>query len=148
MKVFISWSGELSKAVAQLLETWLTSVLHATRPWVSTHGIESGSVWFTEVRNQLNETPDGIICMTHENRSAPWIHFEAGALANGLAKNRVCTLLINLKPADVENPMAQYNHTLPTKDHAGPGANTEFVCRRTASGGGKDSHQGLRQILE
>lgn len=116
MKVFISWSGELSKAVAQLLKTWLTSVLHATRPWVSTHGIESGSVWFTEVRNQLNETPVGIICMTHDNRSAPWIHFEAGALANGLAKNRVCTLLIDLKPADVENPMAQYNHTLPTKD--------------------------------
>ena len=64
----------------------------------------------------MKDTSVGIICLTQENRVRPWILFEAGALAKGLSTARVCTLLIDLEPKDVEDPLAQFNHTSPTEE--------------------------------
>lgn len=113
MKVFLSWSGQRSRAVAELLNEWISCVLQAARPWVSTHDIGSGTIWFSEIQTQLAETSVGIVCLTQENKTKPWILFEAGALAKGISASRVCTFLIDLNHADVENPLAQFNHTLP-----------------------------------
>src|SRR5882672_5473884 len=115
MKVFISWSGARSKAVAELLKIWIKSVLQATDPWISTKDIDRGSIWFAEIYGRLAESPMGIFCLTAENKNAPWILFEAGALAKGAPENRVYTLLIDLRPADIEGPLAHFNHTEPTQ---------------------------------
>ena len=64
----------------------------------------------------MKDTSVGIVCITQENKGRPWILFEAGALAKGLSSNRVCTFLIDLNSTDLENPLAQFNHTLPNKD--------------------------------
>jgi len=116
MKVFISWSGERSRQVAELLNVWSQCVLQAIDPWLSTKDIDKGSVWFSEITNQLSNTQNGIVCLTKSNLNNPWILFEAGALAKGLSSNRVFTFLIDLKPNEVKDPLAQFNHTLPTKD--------------------------------
>ncbi|MCU1500487.1 MAG: hypothetical protein JWM47_4440 [Acidimicrobiales bacterium] len=116
MKVFMSWSGARSKAAAELLHNWIKCVIQASKPWISTRGIGRGSVWFTEINNELKDTSVGIICLTHQNKASPWILFEAGALAKGLATNRVCTFLVDLGPNDVEDPLAQFNHTEATKE--------------------------------
>jgi hypothetical protein len=116
MKVFLSWSGNRSKEVANLLSEWLSCVIQAIRPWISTRDLDRGSLWFGEINDQLKDTTVGIICLTQENKTRPWILFEAGALAKGLSTSRVCTLLIDLEPRDVEDPLAQFNHTLPTKE--------------------------------
>ncbi|OZI08243.1 hypothetical protein BWI93_10270 [Siphonobacter sp. BAB-5385] len=116
MKVFISWSGERSRQVAELLDSWLQCVIQAVDPWVSTHGINSGSVWFLDILNKLSETSVGIICLTKENLNKPWILFEAGAIAKGLQASRVCVLLVDIKDSDVRDPLAQFNNTKPTKD--------------------------------
>ncbi|WP_413432755.1 toll-Interleukin receptor [Crateriforma spongiae] len=115
MKVFISWSGPRSRAVAELLNDWTKCVLQATRPWLSTRDIDRGALWFSEIHDQLKDTSVGIVCLTQANRSRPWILFESGALAKGLSSNRVCTFLIDLKPADLEDPLAQFNHTMPER---------------------------------
>src|ERR1035438_2311502 len=116
MKVFISWSGNQSRVVGELLRDWIKCVLQATQPWMSARDIDRGAVWFSEISEQLKDTGVGIVCLTHENKNRPWILFEAGALAKGLTTNRVCTLLIDLQHADVEEPLAQLNHTLPIKE--------------------------------
>jgi hypothetical protein len=116
MKVFMSWSGDRSKAAAELLHDWVKCVIQASKPWISTRGIGRGAVWFTEINNELKDTSVGIICLTHQNKASPWILFEAGALAKGLTTNRVCTFLVDLQPNDVEDPLAQFNHTTPTRD--------------------------------
>lgn len=116
MKVFLSWSGQRSKEVANLLSDWLCCVIQASRPWISTRDLDRGSLWFGEINDQLKDTTVGIICLTQENKNRPWILFEAGALAKGLSTSRVCTLLIDLEPKDIEDPLAQFNHTFPMRE--------------------------------
>lgn len=116
MKVFLSWSGQRSKEVANLLNDWLCCVIQATRPWISTRDLDRGSLWFGEINDQLKDTTVGIICLTQENKTRPWILFEAGALAKGLSTSRVCTLLVDLEPKDIEDPLAQFNHTFPNRE--------------------------------
>lgn len=116
MKVFLSWSGNRSKEVANLLNDWLCCVIQATRPWISSRDLDRGSLWFGEINDQLKDTTVGIICLTLENKNRPWILFEAGALAKGLSTSRVCTFLIDLEPKDIEDPLAQFNHTFPNRE--------------------------------
>ncbi len=115
MKIFLSWSGDRSRQVADLLDDWLQCVLQAVNPWMSSKNIDRGALWFSEISNQLADTSVGIICLTKENKNKPWILFESGALAKGISSNRVCTFLIDLRPTDVENPLAQFNHSQPDK---------------------------------
>lgn len=116
MKVFMSWSGVRSKVAAELLCDWTKCVIQASRPWISTRGIDRGALWFSEINNELKDTAVGIVCLTHENKDKPWILFEAGALAKGLSTSRVCTFLVDLQSKDLQDPLAQFNHTLPTRD--------------------------------
>ena len=115
MKVFISWSGQQSKKVAELLTEWLPDVIQPVKPWISQE-IEKGAQWFTEISNNLENTEIGIICLTKENMNAPWILFEAGALFKGLEEARIYTLLLDLEPNDVKHPLAAFNATLLFKD--------------------------------
>lgn len=128
MKVFISWSGARSRAVAELLSDWIKCVLQATRPWISTRDIDRGALWFAEISDQLKDTTVGIVCLTNDNKGKPWILFEAGALAKGLSSNRVCTFLVDLKSTDLEDPLAQFNHTLPEKEGVRQLVKTLNVC--------------------
>lgn len=116
MNVFLSWSGNRSKAVAEFLAVWIRCVLQSTRPWVSSHDIDRGAVWFMEIGDQLKDTSIGLVCLTQENKERPWILFEAGALAKGISSTRVCTFLIDLEPKDVADPLSHFNHTVPEMD--------------------------------
>lgn len=116
MKVFISWSGERSRQVANLLRDWLSCVIQAVKPWVSNRDIDRGALWFGQISTQLQDSTVGIICLTQENKAQPWILFEAGALAKGLSTARVCTLLVDLEPENIKDPLAQFNHTKPDKE--------------------------------
>ena len=115
LKVFISCSGNLSKAVGDLLKDWIKGVIQVTDPWIYTD-VDRGAVWFNAINDQLQNASIGIICLTQENKNRPWILFEAGAVWKGIAKNRPCTLLVDMEPKDVVDPLAQFNHTLPTPD--------------------------------
>lgn len=116
MDIFVSWSGERSKAVAELLVDWVKSVLQVTKPWISTRDIDKGSLWFSEISSRLQATSAGIICLTQDNKNNPWILFESGALAKGISASRICTFLVDLKPSDIKDPLAQFNHTTPDRE--------------------------------
>jgi len=57
---------------------------------------------------ELDETRVGIICLTPENLNAPWILFEAGALSKTLEETYVCPYLLDVRPADLKGPLAQF----------------------------------------
>jgi hypothetical protein len=115
MKVFISWSKSLSQECAEILRNWIKCTLQASKPWMSSEDLDKGTVWFDGIGNELNDTTIGIICLTKENKNNPWILFESGALAKGLAEKRVYTLLIDLESQDIEPPLSQFNHTSPNR---------------------------------
>ncbi|MCW1887699.1 toll/interleukin-1 receptor domain-containing protein [Luteolibacter flavescens] len=115
MKVFLSWSGERSKAVAYLLDDWLQSVIQTLQPWISERDIDRGALWFSEIGDQLQEVKAGIVCVTAENREKPWILFESGALARGLRSQRVITFLVDVEKSEIRPPLSEFNHTQPTK---------------------------------
>jgi hypothetical protein len=76
--------------------------------------MEKGRKWSPEISKRLGETPFGIICLTHDNRNAPWILFEAGALSKS-EDAYVWTFLHGISPADVEPPLGQFQHTISDK---------------------------------
>ncbi|WP_110171706.1 toll/interleukin-1 receptor domain-containing protein [Luteitalea pratensis] len=81
LKIFISWSGNDSGAVAKALHELLQLVLPNTKPWLSKVSIVAGASWWHEIRSELAESTVGIACLTAENVKSPWLNFDAGALA-------------------------------------------------------------------
>lgn len=108
MKLFISWSGERSKKVAEMLGKWLKSVIQELDPWVSSGDIQAGARWIPEITDRLAETKFGILCLTKENLNSSWLNFEAGALAKTIDKTYVCPYLIGLEPTDIKMPLGQF----------------------------------------
>jgi hypothetical protein len=109
IKVFLSWSGARSKAVADALEPWLRQVIQALDPWISTN-IQKGTRWGPEVSRQLEDTKIGIICLTRDNLTEPWLLFESGALSK-TKDAYVCTFLLDIPHTEIEQPLAQFQHT-------------------------------------
>lgn len=97
MNVFISFSGDRSKAVAKALHEWIPYVINDVQPWMSEVDIDKGTRWSMDVANQLKEAKMGIICLTPENLDAPWLHFEAGALSKTVEKTYVCPYLFEVE---------------------------------------------------
>jgi len=108
MKVFISWSRERSQVLAQALRDWLPLVLHYVEPWLSEADVAAGDRWAQEVAKELEASNFGIICVTPENVAAPWVLFEAGALAKSMQGARVVPLLYGLEFSDISGPLAQF----------------------------------------
>jgi hypothetical protein len=116
MDVFISWSGERSRAAAEALRGWLPKIINAIKPWLSSADIDKGARWSTDVASRLEAAKAGIICLTPSNIHSDWILFEAGALSKTLQNTFVCPFLIGLEPSDVKPPLAQFQATKAEKD--------------------------------
>jgi hypothetical protein len=116
MKIFISWSGKLSHEVALALHEWLPLVINAVKPYVSSEDIAKGVDWFGNIHKNLSESRFGIVCVTRENMNRPWILFEAGAIASKLGSTHLTPLLIDLAPADIDNPLSKLQATKVEKD--------------------------------
>jgi hypothetical protein len=109
MQIFLSWSGNRSGAFAHELRAWLPCILQAVNPWMSAHDIRAGARWNSDLDNALNDISFGIICLTNENLFAPWIYFEAGALAKSVEHAHLCPYLLGIEPSDIpDGPLAQF----------------------------------------
>ena len=109
MKIFLSWSGERSKHIAENLSNWLEQVLQVAEPWISTD-IEKGKRWSNEISERLKDSKVAIICLTNDNLDSKWIHFEAGAIAK-TADAYICTFLYDVNPTNVQQPLSQFQNT-------------------------------------
>ncbi len=108
MKVFISWSGSRSEAVAKSLRDWLPLVLHYVEPWMSQSDIDAGDRWSAQISKGLESCNFGIVCLTQENFLAPWILFEAGALAKSIQESKLIPLLLDISLQEISGPLAQF----------------------------------------
>jgi hypothetical protein len=161
MKIFIGWSGERSKKIAQLLYEWLPTVVQNIKPYMSTE-IEKGARWGSSVAEELKLCNFGIFCMTPENLTASWIHFEAEALSKVVGQSHVVPVLFDVLQSDVQGPLIQFQSmtfdrqevmrllkTINTAaSEAGEAALEEGRLERALSGLWDQLDKGIKEISE
>ncbi len=81
MKIFLSWSGPSSRAVAESLNDWLMRVIQAVKPFYSLD-IEKSAKRSSELDATLEGTRFEIIRLTPGNLNSKWIHYEAGVFSS------------------------------------------------------------------
>jgi hypothetical protein len=109
--VFVSWSGDRSRLIAEAVASWITAVLpDGPEPFISTRLVK-GIRWSEEIGKKLSIADFGIVCLTPENLVSPWLLFEAGALSNAVGNVRVCPLLFGVNTSDVDGPLSQFQAT-------------------------------------
>jgi hypothetical protein len=111
MKVFISWSGEMSKRVGEALKNWIPHVLQTVEPYYTPTDIEKGTRWSHDIAAELESSSAGIFCVTRENLKSPWLAFEAGAISKQVDDSLVCPVLIDLDTSDLNGPLTQFQVT-------------------------------------
>jgi len=111
MKVFLSWSGKMSRDIAVALHDWLPYVIQCVRPFVSTGDIDKGRRWSEVLASELEQIAYGIIVITRDNIREPWINFEAGAISKALNRSYVSPFLFGIDPAKLEGPLQQFQAT-------------------------------------
>jgi hypothetical protein len=110
MHLFVSWSGEDSRAVAEILRTWIPDVIQEAEVYVSSQDIEKGERWALNLAKSLEELDFGLIALTKTNVTAPWVLFEAGALSKTV-RSRLVPILCNLTDRDlVGSPLAHFQY--------------------------------------
>jgi len=112
MKVFISWSGDTSKKVAEAIREWLPTVLQTVKPYFTPSDIEKGTRWSSDIAQELDDSMAGIFCVTSQNLSSQWLMFEAGAISKKVDQSLVCPILIGLDNSDINGPLTQFQTTL------------------------------------
>lgn len=115
-KIFISWSGELSKSLGEAIRKWIPKVLQSVKPYFTPDDIEKGSRWAKEISHELESSQLGIICLTSDNQHNPWILFEAGALSKNLEESKICPILFNMDTTELTGPLAAFQATKFSKD--------------------------------
>jgi len=119
MRVFITWSGDRSRIVAEALRDWLPGIVQSVQPWISSKDIEKGSRPLEVIQAELDGAHFGIAVLTPENLDEKWIHFESGAIAKtvGNSKTRLWTYLVGgVTYLQVQGPLASFQHTLADRE--------------------------------
>jgi hypothetical protein len=116
MKVFISWSGPSSKQLALTLRQVIPDALQNVEVWMSNVDIPAGERWAVTLASGLQESRFGILCLTPDNLMAPWLLFEAGALARSLQSGRVVPYSLGVDQDAVPYPLAQFQGCEATRD--------------------------------
>ena len=115
--VFISWSGDPSKGIAEALSSLISNVFQELRSFVSSNDIEAGTNWFGRITDELARTNFGILCLTPLNLDKQWIHFEAGAIAKQIPdKASVVPFLYDVSPSDLTPPLNMFTGVLADQD--------------------------------
>jgi len=91
---------------------WLPSVIQEITPFVSSEDIDKGDRWNIVIAKELENSAFGILCVTKENISAPWLMFEAGALSKTVGKSSVSPFLFDIQRSEVDEPILQFQSTI------------------------------------
>lgn len=111
MEVFISWSGKLSKRVAKILKKWLEESVFPDEnisAFVSEADIDSGVDWLGEIKSRLLNSDCGIVVLTKDNISAPWLNFESGSVAVSKEERKAIPFLVNISKSEIQSPLKHF----------------------------------------
>ncbi len=105
VRVFLSWSGEASRHLANALADGMTLLSDWVEPWMSDR-IEPGAQWANTLVPEIRKAHLAILCLTHRNADAPWIAFEAGLYYTW--RKSIIPFLLDFPPADLRFPLGLF----------------------------------------
>lgn len=111
MKIFLSWSGDVSHSMAVVFREWLPIMFGGLSAFVSSEDIEKGARWANELDTELDDTDFGLLFLTPDNLAAPWLLYEAGALAKSVSHGRCACVLHNVSKSNLTYPLARFQAT-------------------------------------
>lgn len=117
--VFLSWSGEQSKKIAEAFSDLFKSVFAPTiKSFMSSRDIGAGARSIGTLFKMLEKCNYGVCFINAENARAPWIQFEAGALSKMIDDSQVMVLLLDQNSINSLDgtPLAEFQHKLFNKD--------------------------------
>lgn len=112
MRIFISWSKDLSRQHAEAFRNWVPHVIQSVEPFISAQDISLGERGVEEIEDHLKYNL-GVLFVTRENMQEPWLLYEAGALSRsvGEAENRVIPILIDIEISDLAgSPLSHFQN--------------------------------------
>lgn len=112
MKLFVSWSQDTSRQIAQDFREWLPLINQNIVPFMSEEDTDKGAHWSSTIRRELELSTFGVVILTPENVDSTWLHFEAGAIAKSVEEGRVVPILFGLKHSDVQQPLSMFQAAL------------------------------------
>ncbi|EPC88279.1 hypothetical protein Lpp124_10648, partial [Lacticaseibacillus paracasei subsp. paracasei CNCM I-4649] len=87
--VFLSWSGEKSKRLANSFKVLLINSLGLAteQVFISDTSIGHGDDWWMKIKTALSSAKVGIVFVTADNSEKPWLNYEAGILQAKFGEN-------------------------------------------------------------
>jgi hypothetical protein len=116
-KIFLCWSKRRSRVIAEAWDRLLPEIMEGIQPVLSTE-FQKGKEWSQLLRRDLDKARTGVVFLTPENVDAPWIHFEAGALATAVGNRNgdLFTYVYGCDPGSLAGPLSAYQSTVATKE--------------------------------
>jgi len=130
-KVFIAWSGERSKQVAESLFAWLNKVFRELIPFCSTVSIQAGERWRDRLSREFKGADLGVLCLTPENIGSTWLLFEAGALAAASRYKIVIPYILQSTKVNLPGPLDTFQAAL--ADREGTRGLVETIAQKTGA---------------
>ena len=117
MSMFISWSGKRSRLVAKAFYDLFPMIFMQpkTEFYLST-GIYKGADWNANLNEGLQAADVGILCVTRDNYTAPWMIYEAGFLSHKAGIGKVFPFLLDISPSELQGPVTQFQSTVFEKE--------------------------------
>jgi hypothetical protein len=125
--LFLCWSGQRSKQVAEAFEEYFKTIFKGKKPRVAMSEtlIAKGAPWSSQLLGTLQNAQAGIVCLTPENRTSPWLHFEGGALATHGLKEKdkdndsiLFGFLFTFDNTQFDGPLSLFQATTYRRDYA------------------------------
>ena len=114
--LFVSWSGDTSKCIAEILKEWLTILFDDLDVFFTPDDIPTGNRWSNYLAQKLQECEIGLFIYTSQNLDNLWMAFEAGALSKRIDTGRVIPLLFGVNISDLKGPLSQFQARRFTQD--------------------------------
>lgn len=113
--VFISWTGDYGKKIAEAIKIALDQITMPDSPhaqalvtFVSSISIENGAKWRAELDTALKEASRGLILATQDVIHSDWLVHEAGALST--RSERLMIYLVDTPATLLPEPLQDYQY--------------------------------------
>lgn len=120
MEVFLSWSGDYSRELAEKFNKWLPKVIQNVTPFMSEKDLKLGSVWNDKINESLTDSIVGILFITPDNINSSWLNYEAGALSKTVdSESRIIPIVFGSDDPEIlisDSPLKQFQTLLHTNE--------------------------------